>query len=198
MLSEGGITSHYGRTCTDVEAKVNQPAADDQPRVENRHAERPCGCYVKSASPHEPSQEPEVHKLTGALFSILWWMDGWMEIWFEGVMRTISNFFFHSCRLHCSCSCSWGELKSNICPTFESVLNLLMHLDQSKMSCICAQLSSTHRSSPLCCNTEMMLHQWEALSCCYLASLAVKHLIGLLRLWQTGGSSSQWKVIFFF
>lgn len=41
----------------------------------NRHAERPCGCYVKSASPHEVSQEAKVHKLTGPLCSILGWID---------------------------------------------------------------------------------------------------------------------------
>lgn len=42
-----------------------------------------------------------------------------------------------------------------------------------------------------------MLHQWEASSCCYLAWLAVKHLIGPFRTWQTGGSSNQWEGFFF-
>lgn len=41
-----------------------------------------------------------------------------------------------------------------------------------------------------------MLHQWEASSCCYLAWLAVKQLIGPFRTWQTGGSSNQWKGFF--
>lgn len=70
MLSGESVTSHDDHTCTDVKAKVNQPGSDDEPRGNNRHAEWPCGCYVKSASPHEPSQEQQVHKPREALLGI--------------------------------------------------------------------------------------------------------------------------------